>query len=47
MEKYLNPGDTLFDSIIHSEIYVDKTGIIEPLNRCINTETYTKARNGD
>ena len=38
MGKYLNPGNSLFDSIIHSEIYVDKTGIIEPLNRWINTE---------
>lgn len=38
MGKYLNPGNTLFDSIIHSEIYIDKTGIIEPLNRWINTE---------
>ncbi|MBR4984773.1 MAG: AAA family ATPase, partial [Proteobacteria bacterium] len=38
MGKYLNPGNELFDSIIHSEIYVDKTGIIEPLNRWINTE---------
>ena len=38
MGKYLNPGNALFDSIIHSEIYVDKTGIIEPLNRWINTE---------
>ena len=38
MGKYLNPGNALFDSIIHSEIYIDKTGIIEPLNRWINTE---------
>ena len=38
MGKYLNPGNAMFDSIIHSEIYVDKTGIIEPLNRWINTE---------
>ena len=38
MGKYLNPGNALFDSIIHSEIYVDKTGIIEPLNRWLNSE---------
>ncbi len=33
MGKYLNPVTALFDSIIHSEIYGDKTGTIEPLNR--------------
>ena len=30
MRIYFNPGNGLFNSIIHSEMYVDKMGIIEP-----------------
>ncbi len=37
MGNYLNPGNDMFDKAIHSEIYVDKTGLIGYCNRVINT----------
>lgn len=38
MGIYLNPKNQGFLNIIHSEIYVDKTGMIAYMNKCINTE---------
>ena len=35
---YLNPGNKGFWQAIRSEIYVDKTGLIAEINKCINTE---------
>ncbi len=38
MGVYLNPTTKGFQDSLNSEIYVDKTGLIEQLNRLINTE---------
>lgn len=38
MGVYLNPGSDNFQMARNSEIYVDKSGLIEYLNRVINTE---------
>lgn len=38
MGVYLNPKNKGFQEAIHSEIYVDKTGLIACTNKCINTE---------
>lgn len=38
MGKYLNPGNLGFQSAINSQIYVDKTGLIEKMNRVLGTE---------
>ena len=37
MGNYLNPGNDMFYKMVHSEIYVDKTGLIGHCNRVINT----------
>lgn len=37
MGCYLNPGMENFQKIVNSEIYVDKTGLIDYTNRVINT----------
>ena len=33
MGNYLNPGNDMFYKMVHSEIYVDKTGLIGKLNQ--------------
>lgn len=38
MGRYLNPGAEAFAHALNSEIYVDKTGMLEYTNRVINTE---------
>ena len=38
MGKYLNPGNIIFRKAIESEIYVDKTGMIDYINSVVNTE---------
>lgn len=38
MGKYLNPGNIGFQSALNSQIYVDKTGIIDKMNRVLGTE---------
>ena len=38
MGIYLNPGNKGFWQSVHSEIYVDKTGLITQTNRYLNTE---------
>lgn len=38
MGKYLNPGNLGLQSAINSQIYVDKTGLLEKINRVIGTE---------
>lgn len=38
MGLYLNPGNRSFQFAVNSEIYVDKTGLIEFTNSVINTE---------
>ncbi len=38
MGIYLNPGNDGFREAIHSEIYVDKTGLIAVANKCLNTK---------
>ena len=37
MGIYLNPGNKSFWKSTRSEIYVDKSGVISFLNRCLNT----------
>lgn len=38
MGTYLNPGRTMFRGSLRSQIYVDKSGLIEKTNAVINTE---------
>ncbi len=38
MGKYLNPGNIGFQSALNSQIYVDKTGIIDKMNRVLGTK---------
>lgn len=38
MGIYLNPGNKGFWESVCSEIYVDKTGLIDCTNKCLNTE---------
>jgi len=38
MRIYLNPDNLLFQKCLNSEIYVDKTGLIEQTNRILNTK---------
>ncbi len=38
MGIYLNPDNEGFLTAVRSEIYVDKTGLIEYTNKCLNTE---------
>ena len=38
MGVFLNPGNSNFKRACHSEIYVDKTGLIELTNKIIDTE---------
>lgn len=38
MGTYLNPGNILFQEALNSEIYVDKTGLIQYTNKFLNTE---------
>ena len=35
MGSYLNPGSELFQMSRASEIYVDKSGLIDQMNRCL------------
>ena len=37
MGNYLNPGNEKFRRMIQSEIYVDKTGLIEKTNAVLDT----------
>ena len=37
MGGYLNPGSDLFRMALDSEIFVDKSGLIEKTNRCVRT----------
>ena len=37
MGSYLNPSNEKFAQCINSEIYVDKTGLIEKTNAVLNT----------
>jgi len=37
MGIYLNPSNDLFARVINSEIYVDKSRVIELTNRVLNT----------
>ena len=37
MGIFLNPGNDLFKMAVNSQIYVDKSGIIEIINRALNT----------
>ena len=37
MGGYLNPGSDLFGMALDSEIFVDKSGLIEKTNRCVRT----------
>ena len=38
MGLYLNPGNYGFAESLRSEIYVDKTGLLQYTNRMINTK---------
>ena len=38
MGYYLNPGNKGFWEALRSRIYVDKTGLIDCTNQCINTD---------
>lgn len=37
MGRFLNPGNSAFGAALHSEIYVDKTGLIKYTNKVIDT----------
>lgn len=37
MGRYLNPGSDLFEMALRSQIFVDKSGLIEKTNRCVRT----------
>ena len=37
MGRFLNPGNEAFSEVIHSEIYVDKTPLLEYTNKVIST----------
>ena len=37
MGNYLNPGNESFRKIVNSEIYVDKTGLLNYTNKVLNT----------
>ena len=39
MGRFLNPGNEAFSEVIHSEIYVDKTQILENTNKVIITKS--------
>lgn len=38
MGQYLNPGNAGFRKAVRSQIYVDKTGMLEHLNAVLDTE---------
>lgn len=38
MGRYLNQGNEYFQESVNSEIYIDKTGLIEYTNRVMNTQ---------
>lgn len=38
MESYLNPGNAAFRGSLRSQIYIDKTGLIDKLNSMLGTE---------
>lgn len=38
MGRFLNPGNSVFQRMLNSEIYVDKTGVIEYTNKVMDTE---------
>ena len=37
MGSYLNPGSDLFEMALRSQIFVDKSGLIEKTNHCVRT----------
>lgn len=37
MGSYLNPGSDLFEMALQSQIFVDKSGLIEKTNHCVRT----------
>ena len=37
MGRFLNPNNSAFQTTLNSEIYVDKTGLIDYTNKVINT----------
>lgn len=37
MGRFVNPGSSAFQAALNSEIYVDKTGLIEYTNRVLGT----------
>ena len=37
MGSYLNPGNSSFEMAVNSQIFIDKSGLIEVTNRCIKT----------
>lgn len=38
MGRFVNPGNDAFRTAINSEIYVDKTGLLEYTNRVLDTK---------
>lgn len=37
MGRFVNPGNSAFQVALNSEIYVDKTGVIEYTNKVLNS----------
>lgn len=37
MGRFLNPGNQMFQESLNSRIYVDKSGIIGPINELVST----------
>ena len=46
MGRFLNPGNEAFSEVIHSEIYVDKTPLLEYTNKVISTMSFILMYNG-
>ena len=38
MGRFLNPDNSAFNEMLNSEIYIDKTGLLEYTNKVINTD---------
>lgn len=38
MGRFVNPGNSAFQAALNSQIYVDKTGLLEYTNRVLNTK---------
>lgn len=47
MGSFVNPGNGVFQTALNSEIYVDKTGLLEYTNKVMNTLQAYICNSGD